>query len=41
MGAWWANDPWVWWEAFAILGAVIAALVAIIVIAQVGKHEGG
>ncbi len=41
MGAWWANDPWVWWESFAILGSIVAAIVAIIIAAQIGRHEGG
>ena len=39
MGPWWANDAWFWWELFAIFGAVIAAIVAIIIIAKVGNDS--
>ncbi len=39
MGAWWANDPWIWWEALASVAAIILAIGVIIVIARVGDDE--
>ena len=39
MGAWWANDPWVWWESLAVLAALVSALIAIFIIARLGRDE--
>ncbi len=39
MGAWWANDPWVWWESLAILAALVSAIIAIVIVALVGRDE--
>lgn len=39
MGAWWANDPWIWWESLALLAAVITAIALIIVIAALSNDE--
>lgn len=39
MGAWWANDPWVWWESLALVGAVVMALTLIIIIAIVSTDR--
>lgn len=39
MGAWWANDPWVWWETLAMVGAITTAVVLIIIIAILGSDE--
>ncbi len=39
MGAWWANDPWIWWESLAIVGAIVSAIVLFIIVAIVSNHE--
>jgi len=39
MGAWWANDPWFWWELLAVLGAIIAALVALVIVVRLGSRR--
>ncbi len=39
MGAWWANDPWIWWESLAIIAAIVTAIVLIVIIGIVGNDE--